>query len=208
MLQMCRLGRPIRMLKVLDPAAIHPHLDLSFHHVLVKRQMRLRSKQPVLDVQSLNRRMLTAPPARHLGVRGEQLGPCRRSSRQRENLVLVHLVQVDVVLARAEEAPPDGRERDAAVPQFPVPRRRGPNRAAEETGEELVAEAHPHKVEVGACDPESPEELQQLQDPWVVRVRVVRAARDEQAVEAVEFWHGGDAAALFGHNEDLVRLHA
>ena len=207
-LQICRLGRPIRMFKVLDPAAIHPHLDLSFHHVLVKRQMRLSSKQPVRDVQSLNRCMLTAPPARYLGLRGEQVGSCRRSSGQRDNLVLVHLVQVDVVLACAEETPADGREHDAAVTQFPVLRRRGPNRAAEEAGEELVAEADAHEVEVWAFDPESLEELQQLQDPLVVRVRIVHAACDEQPVKAVEFLHGWDAAALFGHDKDLVRLHA
>ena len=207
-LQMCSLGRPIRMLKVLDPAAIHPHLDLSFHHVLVKRQMRLSSKQPVLDVQSLNGRMLTAPPACYLGVRGEQVGPCRRSSGQRDNLVLVHLVQMDVVLTRAKETPADRREHDATVTQFPVLRRRGPNRATKEAGKELVAEADAHEVEVWAFDPESFEELQQLQDPLVVRVRIVHAARDEQPVKAIEFLHGWDAAALFGHDKNLVRLHA
>lgn len=208
MLQMCRLGRLTRMLKIRNPAAIHPHLDLSFHHVLVKRQMRLSRKQPVRDVQPLNRRMLAAPPAQYLGVRGEQLVPCRRRSGQRENLVLVHLVQVDVVLARAEETAADGREHDAAVTQFPVLRGSGPNGAAEEAGEELVAEADAHEVELRAFDPESPEELQQVQDPLVVPVRIVHAARDEQAVKAVEFLHGWDAAALFGHDEDLVRLHA
>jgi hypothetical protein len=34
--------------------------------------------------------------------------------------VLMHLVQVDVVLARTEEALADGCERDAAVTEFPV----------------------------------------------------------------------------------------
>lgn len=207
-LQMSRLSRPICMLKILDPAAIHPHLDLSFHHVLVKRQMRLSCKQPVRDVQSLNRCMVTAPPARYLGVRGEQVRPCRRRSGQRANLVLMHLVQVNVVLGRVEEMLANGREHDAAVAQFPVLRRRGPNRAAEEAGEELVAEADAHEVEVSAFDPESPEEVQQLQDPWVVGVRIVHAACDEQPVKAVEFLHGWDAAALLGHDEDLVRLHA
>lgn len=71
-----------------------------------------------------------------------------------------------------------------------------------------MAEADAQEVEVGAVDPESLKEAQQIEDPLVVPVRVVYAARDEQAVEAVELLHGGDTAALFRDDEDLVGLNA
>lgn len=123
-------------------------------------------------------------------------------------MVLVHLVQMDVVLARTEEALADGCECDAAVTEFPVLRGRGLDRPAEETGEELVAEADAQEAEVRALDPECLKKLQQLQDPFIVPVGIVHAPRNEQAVKAVEILHGWDLATLFGHDKDLVCLYA
>lgn len=122
-------------------------------------------------------------------------------------MVLMHLVQVDVVLARTEEALADGCERDAAVTEFPVLRGRGPDRPAEKTGEELVAEADSQEAEIGALDPECLEKLQQLQDPFVVPMSIIHTPRNEQPVKAVEILHGWDPSTLFGHDEDLVCLY-
>ena len=66
----------------------------------------------------------------------------------------MHLVQVDDVGGRAEEALACRRERDGAVAEFPVALGGRADGAAEEAGEELVAEADARELEVGLPGPE------------------------------------------------------
>lgn len=107
MFQIRSLRRPIRMLQIIDPATIHPHLNLPLHHVLIKRQMRLRREQSVRDIQPLNGCVLAVAPDVNLRALFEEtVGGLDRGGF--EDLVLVHLVEVDLVFVLAEEALADG----------------------------------------------------------------------------------------------------
>jgi hypothetical protein len=64
------------------------------------------------------------------------------------DLILVHLVQVDVVLTRAKEPLSRGGDVDPAVAEFPVSLGRRRHCAAQEPGEQLVAETYTREVEV------------------------------------------------------------
>jgi hypothetical protein len=72
----------------------------------------------------------------------------------------------------------------------------------------LVTEADSQEVEIRALDPEIFEKLQEIENPLIVPVRVVDAARDQQPVKTIEFFYGWNPTALFGHDKDLVRLNA
>lgn len=158
-LQMRRLGRPVRMLQVLDAAAVDPHLNLPPDHVLVESQVGLRREQPVDHVQPLHGRVRAAAPAHDLGSLCLALAPRQqltggvRRGRLRD-LVLVHLVQEDVVGAGAEQALARRVDVDARVAQLPVAGGRGRDRAPEQAGEQLVAEAHAGEFEFRSRQPE------------------------------------------------------
>lgn len=88
--------------RVLDPAVLDPHVDLSSHHVLVEPQMALGREEPVAQVQPLDTRVIRRGPDVYFVVlRPEQVGRFRR--RHGRHLVLVHLVQLDRRLLRPEE---------------------------------------------------------------------------------------------------------
>lgn len=85
-----RLLRFHRMLVVFNPTTLLPHLNLAMHHLLVEPQMALTSKQAILQVNPLHRRVLCARPHAHFVVGREQWGGFVR--RDCGYLVLVHLV--------------------------------------------------------------------------------------------------------------------
>lgn len=131
-LQIRRLRRLVRMLLVLDAPPLHPHLNLLLDHLVVKRHVRLRRKQSVWDIYALHRRVLAVPPDLDLGpwlqqaARGLDRGWV-------DDLVLVHLVEVDLVVVGAKELHADGVEGDFAVAQLPVTGRCWGDLGAEKT---------------------------------------------------------------------------
>ena len=68
--QRSRLLRLHRMLIVLDPATLLPHLNLSVHHLLIETQVPLTGKQPILQIDSLDLSVLCARPDANLVVLG------------------------------------------------------------------------------------------------------------------------------------------
>lgn len=153
-LQVRRLPRLVRVLPVLNPAALLPHLNLPLNHVLVEREVRLRREEPVGQVEPLHLGVVASPPA--LDGRVPLSQQARRGPRRghAHDVVLMHLVEVDVGGVGAEEALTRGGELDGAVAQLPVAPGRGLDGRAEEAGQELVAEAHAREHEVWFPGPE------------------------------------------------------
>ena len=68
-------------------------------------------------------------------------------------MVLMHLVEVYLVIVGAKELLPDFAESHLAVAQLPVSRGRPGDGGAEQTAEELVAEADACEVHFGMATP-------------------------------------------------------
>jgi hypothetical protein len=95
----CLLGLQ-RMLLVLDPATLLSHLNLSVHHLLVETQVPLTGEQAILQINSLDLSVLCARPNAYLIVFRKQIS--RLVGWHGRHLVLVHLVEMDGVVLRAE----------------------------------------------------------------------------------------------------------
>lgn len=153
MLKASRLLRLADMVLILDSTILNPHINFMLNHISVKAHMSLTGKEFVSDVQPLYRRMTAAAPDVYLGTgREETLATLHR--RRRGDVVLVHLVQGQVVLVGPEETLADFGHVDPAVRQLPLLGGVGANFRAQETGEELVAEADAAEFHVGTADPE------------------------------------------------------
>lgn len=203
--QRSRLLRLHRMLIVLDPATLLPHLNLAMHHLLVEAQVALAREQAVLQVNPLHGRVLRARPHAHLVVRREQR--CSLVRGHGGHLVLVHLVQVDGVVVRAEEVLADVGEFHGRVCEFPAAAGGGFDGGAEHAAEDLVAEADAAEAHGGSCLPQLCEEVDELEDPRVVAVRVVHAAGDDDGADiAGDFVDGWDVARVVAVLDDVVHV--
>lgn len=101
MLQIRRLSRLISMFQILYTTTIDPHLNLPLYHVLVKSEMGLRREEPVGNVQALDVGVVAFTPDVDVCVVGEET-VCRGGRGSRDDLVLVHLVQMDLLIASSE----------------------------------------------------------------------------------------------------------
>jgi len=193
------------MLVVLDPPALLPHLNLAMHHLLVEAQVALAREQAVLQVNPLHGRVLRARPHAHLVVRREQR--CSLVRGHGGHLVLVHLVQVDGVVVRAEEVLADVGEFHGRVCEFPAAAGGGFDGGAEHAAEDLVAEADAAEAHGGSCLPQLCEEVDEFEDPGVVAVRVVHAAGDDDGADiAGDFVDGWDVARVVAVLDDVVHV--
>ena len=194
-----------RMLVVLNPPALLPHLNLPMHHLLVEAQVPLAREQPVLQVNPLHCRVLRARPHAHLVVRRQQRrGFVRRHGR---HLVLMHLVQVDSVVLRAEQRFADGRELHGRVRELPAAAGRRFHAGAQRAAQDLVAEADAAEAHLGPRVPELREEVDELEDPGVGAVRVEHAAGDDDGADVLgDFVDGGHVAWVVAGFDDVVHV--
>ena len=146
-LEMRRLLGAVSVLLVLDAARLLAHGNLAFDHVLVEAHVRLTREQAVGDVQALDGGVLAPAPALDVDiVRQQAAGRC--GGGHALDLVLVHLVQMDLVGRGAEEALARLVEVDRRVAKLPVTLGGVSQFAAEETSEQLMAEADAGEIEV------------------------------------------------------------
>jgi hypothetical protein len=122
-------------------------------------------------------------------------------------LVLVHLVQVDGVVVRAEEEFADVGEFHGCVREFPAAAGGGLDGGAERAAEDLVAEADTRESHGRSCLPELSEEVDELEDPRVVAMRVVHATGDDNGADVGrDFVDGRDVAGVVAVFDDVVHV--
>ncbi len=133
----------------------YPQLHLPPHHPLIEPQMPLRGKQPPPNVHALDLGRRAAAPDVDVAVVlfGEEHGGARGGRVQ--DVVLVHLVQVDGVgRGVVEELGADGGDGDGRVGELPFAVGGGADGGAEGAAADLVAEADAAEADVGAVLPE------------------------------------------------------
>ena len=152
-LQICSLCGLICVVFVLNAAALDPHLNLLQHHALIKCQMRLSGEDAVLDIYALDLGVFAPAPHLHLGLWTQQAIRGRRGG-SLDDVILMHLVKVDLVVRGAEETLSDVVQVDDAVAELPLARRAFGNLGAEEPAEELMPETDPRKQHFGVLNPQ------------------------------------------------------
>lgn len=118
MLHFRRFLRCPGVLLVLNTSTILTQFNLPLDHVLVEPQMTLASKQPILEIYALNLRRLRAPPDLDRRAIPQQIRHLLR--RRIGDVILVHLVQEQLVLFRAEQFLAQRRQFDLRVRQLPL----------------------------------------------------------------------------------------
>lgn len=152
-LEVRRLGRLVRVVHVLDRAGLHANLDLALDHELVKGEMGLGREQPVLDVQALDLGVRRGAPDKDVLVLGQEaLG--RVVVRGLDDVVLVHLVEVDGGVLGPEQALSGGGQVDLGVAELPVPGGSGSDFGAQQARKKLVSETDAGEVEFGTAGPQ------------------------------------------------------
>ena len=114
--------------------------------------MALAGKQPLLDVHTLDLRVVRGGPDVHVCAGFEQSGGV--GAGRVDDVVEVHLVQAEGGTGGLEEFPPDGGEVEFGVGQLPLPVGLGLDGRAEGAAQDLVPEADACEADVGAVCPD------------------------------------------------------
>lgn len=118
-------------------------------------------------------------------------------------LVLVHLVEVNGVVLRAEELLPEFGKFQRCVCEFPAAAGSAFDAAAEHAAQDLVAETDSREAHPGSCFPEVLQQVHEFEDPGVVAVGVVHAAGDDDGADVFgdffESWNVSWVVAVFDY---------